>query len=161
VGDVLAFTRLANPVALDRSRQNHCRLARCFNGGLVGCVNLDGIVSAERQLLQLLVGQMLDHVEQLRVGTPEMLSNVLAGFDRVLLILAVDDLAHAFDQQAVVILLEQRVPLAAPDDLDDVPACAAEGGLELLDDLAVAANGTIEALQIAIDDEDQVVELLA
>jgi len=33
--------------------------------------------------------------------------------------------------------------------------------LELLDDLAVAAHGTIEALQVAVDDEDQVVEFLA
>ena len=33
--------------------------------------------------------------------------------------------------------------------------------LELLDDLAVAAHRTVEALQVAVDDEDQVVELLA
>ena len=34
-------------------------------------------------------------------------------------------------------------------------------GLELLDDLAVAAHRAVEALQVAVDDEDQVVELLA
>ena len=51
--------------------------------------------------------------------------------------------------------------LRAPDHLDDVPAGAAEGRLELLDDLAVAADRTVEALQVAVDDEDQVVELLA
>ena len=33
--------------------------------------------------------------------------------------------------------------------------------LELLDDLAVAAHRTVEALQVAVDDEDQVVERLA
>src|SRR5262249_6870422 len=32
---------------------------------------------------------------------------------------------------------------------------------ELLDDLAVAADRTVEPLQVAVDDEDQVVELLA
>ncbi len=48
-----------------------------------------------------------------------------------------------------------------PDHLDHVPARTAEGGLELLDDLAVAAHRTVEALQVAVDDEDQVVELLA
>ena len=36
-----------------------------------------------------------------------------------------------------------------------------EGRLELLDDLAVAADGTVEALQVAVDDERQVVEPLA
>ena len=68
------------------------------------------------------------------------LPDVVAGLDGVLLILAVDDLAHALDEQAVVILLEERVPLAAPDHLDDVPAGAAEDRLELLDDLPVAAH---------------------
>src|SRR5205807_9701380 len=41
------------------------------------------------------------------------------------------------------------------------PAGAAKIAFELLDDLAVAAHGTVEALQVAIDDEDQVVELFA
>src|ERR687889_2069981 len=49
----------------------------------------------------------------------------------------------------------------SPDDLDDVPAGSAEVGLELLDDLAVAADRAVEALQVAVDDEDEVVEALA
>ena len=53
------------------------------------------------------------------------------------------------------------IPLATPDDLDDVPAGAAEDRLELLDDLAVAAHRAVEALQVAVDDEGQVVEPLA
>ena len=60
-----------------------------------------------------------------------------------------------------MILLEQVVPFGAPEHLDDVPAGAAEDRLELLDDLAVAADRTVEPLQVAVDDEDQVVELLA
>ena len=49
----------------------------------------------------------------------------------------------------------------APDDLDDVPAGAAEQRFEFLDDLAVAAHRAVEALEIAVDDPDQVVEILA
>ena len=128
---------------------------------LVGVVDLDRIVAAERHLLQLVVRQVLDHVEQPRVGAPEVLAHVGAGRDGVLLVLAVDDLAHALDEQAVAILREQRIPLAAPDDLDDVPAGAAERRFELLDDLAVAAHRAVEPLQVAVDDEDEVVELLA
>ena len=104
---------------------------------------------------------MLDHVEQPRIGAPEVLADVGARFDGVLLILAVDDLAHALDEQAVAVLGEQRIPLAAPDHLDDVPAGAAERRFELLDDLAVAAHRAVEPLQVAVDDEDQVVELFA
>ena len=49
----------------------------------------------------------------------------------------------------------------APDQLDDVPAGAAEGGFQFVDDLSVAAYWTIQTLKIAVDDEDQVVELFA
>ena len=161
VRDVLAFAGLAEPVALDRARQDHRRRALVLDRRLVGVVDLDRIVAAERHLLQLVVGQVLDHVEQPRIGAPEVLADVGARLDRVLLILAVDDLAHALDEQAVAILGEQRIPLAAPDGLDDVPAGAAERRLELLDDLAVAADRAVEPLQVAVDDEDQVVELLA
>jgi hypothetical protein len=40
-------------------------------------------------------------------------------------------------------------------------AGAAEHRLQFLDDLAVATHRAIEALQVAVDDEDQVIELLA
>src|SRR4030095_17266192 len=60
--------------------------------------------------------------------------------------------------QAVVVLLEQRIPFRAPEHLDNVPSGSAERCLELLDDVSVATDRTIEALQIAVDDEDQVVE---
>ena len=62
-----------------------------------------------------------------------MLANVLAGHHGVLLILAVDDFAHALDEQAVLVLGQQRVPVVAPDDLDDVPAGAAEDALPALE----------------------------
>ena len=91
----------------------------------------------------------------------EMLADVGAGFDSVLLIVAVERVRHARDQQPFVVVREQRIPVVAPDDLDDVPAGAAKRRFELLDDLAVAAHWAIEPLQIAIDDEDQIVELLA
>ena len=48
----------------------------------------------------------------------------------------------------------------APDDLDDVRTGAPEERLQLLNDLAVAADGTAEALEVAVDDEHQVAESL-
>jgi hypothetical protein len=90
-----------------------------------------------------------------------MLAHVGAALDRVLLVLPVHDLAQPPHEQAVGVALEQRIPVTAPDALDDVPAGAAEHGFQLLDDLAVAAHRPVEALQVAVDDEDQVVELLA
>src|SRR5215470_9183407 len=90
-----------------------------------------------------------------------MFAEIGARFGRVFLPLAVDDLAHAFDEQSFAILGEQRIPIAAPDHFDDVPSRAPESGLELLDDVAVAANRAVQPLQVAVDDEDQVVESLA
>ncbi len=116
-------------------------------------------MAAETQPFQLLVGEVLHHVEQARVGAEEVLAHVGAVFDGVLLVLAIDDLPHPLREEPVVVGREQRIPVAAPDRLDDVPAGAAEDGLELLDDLPVAAHGAIEPLQVAVDDEDQVVEL--
>ena len=55
----------------------------------------------------------------------------------------------------------RRIPIAAPDHFDDVPSGAAEDRFQFLDDLAVAAHRAVEALQVAVDDENQVVESLA
>ena len=95
MGDVLAFARLAEAVALDRARQDDGRLPGGLDRRLVGVVHLHRIVAAEAKPLQLFVRQMLDHVEQPRIGAEEVLAHVGAVFDRVLLILAVDDLPHA------------------------------------------------------------------
>ena len=161
VGDVLAFARFAQAVALDRAREDDGRLPLGLGRVLVGVVDLRRIVPAEPQPLQLVVRQVLDHVEQPRIGAEEVLAEVGAGLDGVLLVLAVHDFAHALGEQAVVVLGQERIPVAAPDHLDHVPAGAAEARFELLDDLAVAAHRAVEALQVAVDDQDQVVELLA
>ena len=52
-----------------------------------------------------------------------------------------------------MVVCQQAVPLAAPDDLDYVPTRAAEEGLELLNDLAVTANRSIKTLQVGVHDK--------
>ncbi|MNZ88474.1 hypothetical protein D3C78_1073680 [compost metagenome] len=90
-----------------------------------------------------------------------MFTHERAVFGFVVLVLAVDDFVHAALQDAVDVLGQQWVPETAPDHFVDVPATATEHAFEFLDDLAVAANRAVEALQVAVDDEDQVVQLLA
>ncbi len=91
----------------------------------------------------------------------EVLAHVRAVARLVRLVLAVNALLHDLDQAPVGVGGEQRIPPRSPHDLDHVPAGAAEVGLELLDDLAVAADRAVEALKVAVDDPDQVVEALA
>src|SRR2546422_8552466 len=103
---------------------------------------------------------MLDHLQQAGVSPEEVLPEVSACLDKIFLVLPIGDLTHAPDEQAVTIVLDERVPVAAPDALDYVPSSAAEDGLEFLNDLAVAADGAVEPLQVAVHDEDQIVEPL-
>src|SRR5690606_5512588 len=95
------------------------------------------------------------------VGAEEVLADVGAGLDGVALELAVDGAVHLLDEHAVDVAGQQLVPAGAPHDLDDVPPGTTEQGFELLDDLAVAAHRAVEALQVAVDDPDEVVESLA
>jgi hypothetical protein len=68
---------------------------------------------------------------------------------------------QALEQHAVRVAREKRIPVGAPQDLDHVPARPDEEPFELLHDRAVAAHRAIQALQVAVDHEDQVVETLA
>ena len=59
-----------------------------------------------------------------------------------------------------MVICEQGVPLATPNDLDYVPACTAEEALELLNDLSVATNRPVQALQVGVHNKGQVVQLV-
>ena len=119
-------------------------------------------MAAAQQLANLFVGQMIHHLEQFGIFAEEMLADVAAGLDGILLVIAVDGFFHALEQQAVLSSLRSSSSQSrAPDHLDDIPAGAAEKRFEFLNDLAVAAHWAIEPLQIAIDDPNQIVEILA
>src|SRR4029077_20286843 len=64
-------------------------------------------------------------------------------------------------QPSRFVAFKERIPVAAPNDLDDIPTGPAKGRLQLLNDLAVAAHWAVESLQIAIDDKNQIVEPFA
>ena len=106
------------------------------------------------------VGPVLDELAGARVAVEEVVPDVGAVVGAEGLVIAVRRLVHEVDEGAVAVGREQRVPAPTPDDLDDVPPGAAELRLELLDDLAVAADGAVEPLQVAVDDEGEVVQLL-
>src|SRR5690606_32539201 len=158
VGDVLA---LAGPgaVALDGLGQDDAGLTLVGGRGVVGSVHLVGIVAAAVELPDFLVGHVLDHLLQFRAGAEEVFADIGPVVGLVVLVVAVNGLFHALLQQAVVVAGQQRIPQAAPDDLDHVPVGAAEVAFQLLDDLAVTPYRAIQTLQVAADDENQVVQL--
>ena len=160
VGDVLPLARFPHPVALHGLGEDDGRLAGVLDRLGIGGVDLVRIVAAAVQAPDVLVGQVRDHLPELRVLPEEVLPGVGPALGLEVLVLAVDRLLHALAQQPLGVEVQQRVPVRAPDHLQHVPPRPAERRLQLLDDLAVAAHRAVEALEVAVDDEDEVVELL-
>ena len=113
------------------------------------------------QLPQLVVGHVLDQLGGFGVAAKEVLAQIGAVHGAEGLVVAVQRFHHELAQLARLVACQQRVPALAPQQLDDVPAGAAEVALQLLDDLAIAAHRAVQALQVAVDDEDQVIQVLA
>src|SRR5579864_3368194 len=151
----------AQAVALDSFGQDDGGPAHVLHGALVGVVDLLRIEAAALQLEDLVVGHVGDQLQRFRIFAEEVLAHKGAIFGLEGLVFAVDALFHALDQHAGVVAGQKRVPAGAPDDLDHVPLGAAEGGFQLVDDLAVAAHRAVKPLQVAVDDEDEIVEFLA
>jgi hypothetical protein len=118
-------------------------------------------VATARQLLDLTVAHVLDHLAQARVRPEEVLAVVGAVLDREGLERAVGVLFIWLTRTPSTSRASSSSHSRPQIDLDDVPAGAAEVRLQLLDDLAVAADRTVELLQVAVDDPGEVVELLA
>ena len=161
VRDVAGLDAGAERPALHGVGEDDRRRAGVLGRGLVRRVDLAVVVAAAAELGEVVVREVLDELLEPRIGPEEMLADVGAAGDRELLELPVERLVHLLDEEAVDVARQEVVPLATPDDLDDVPAGATERRLELLDDLAVAADRAVEPLEVAVDDEGQVVEALA
>ncbi len=161
VRDVLAFARFAKTVALDGARKNDRRRALVIDSRFIRRIDLARIVSAEAQPPQTFIGHGLDKLKQTRITSEEMLANVRARGNDQLLVFAVHQFAHALHQQPFGVAFEDGVPLASPQDLDDVPSSPAKGRFQFLNNLSIPAYRSVKSLQIAVDHEDQIVELFA
>ena len=124
VGRVASFEPDAEGPSLDGVREDHRRRSVLFERELVRGVHLAIVVTTAAEVAKIVVGQVLDHLAQTRIGAEEMLADVCPTFCRVLLKLAIRDAVHLVDEHAVHVAREQLVPLSRPDHLDDVPAGA-------------------------------------
>src|SRR5689334_22206403 len=96
-------------------------------------------LAAAAQVPDVVVAHLGDHLEGARIAAEEILAHVGAVVDLERLVVAVVGVHHELAQRTFLVARQQWIPAAAPDQLDDVPAGAAELAFELLDDLAVAA----------------------
>ena len=118
-------------------------------------------MSAALKCPDLLVGLVRNESCGARIAAEEVLPDERAVLALEGLVVAILRLVHQCHERAVFIGGKQGIPTAAPHHLDDVPPRTAEDRLKFLNDLAVAANRAVEALQIAVHHEGQVVEVLA
>src|ERR1700722_13540046 len=77
------------------------------------------------------------------------------------LVFSVDAFRHALQQQPAVVMTQQGIPLGSPKTFDYIPTGTEVVGFKLVDDPVIPANWTVEALKIAVDDEDQIVQMFA
>src|SRR4030095_6836934 len=104
---------------------------------------------------------MFDQLAQTRIRPEEEFAAIGSVSSRKLLVGAIHRVVHLLEQDSIHVPLEQVVPLASPDDFDYVPTGAAENHLQFLNDLPISTHGSIQALQVAVHYEDQIIEPLA
>ena len=160
VGCVAALKVRTQGVTLDRLGEDHRGLPLVFHRSPVGPVDLPVVVAAALEVPDLAIADVGHQRLGPRVTAEEVLPNVGSVVGLVGLEVAVGRGVHQIDQGAVGIGLQQGVPLAAPHHLDHVPAGTPKEGFQFLNDLAVAAHRSIEALQVAVHHEGQVVQAL-
>ena len=161
VGDVHRLAGGAQAIALDRLGEDHRRLALVRARRVIRRIDLVRVVAAAVEVPDVLVGQARHQLAGFLVLAEELVARVGAAEGLVVLVFAVERFHHQVTQLAAGVARQQRIPVAAPQQLDHVPARAAEHAFEFLHDLAVAAHRAIKTLQVAVDHEHQVVQALA
>ena len=154
VGDVLRLARFAHAVALHGLGEDHGRLALVIDRRVIGRVHLVRVVATAVPGRQMSSSDQLATISlQLRILAEELLAHKGTVTRLEGLVFTIHAFVHAFAQQAEAGRAPATDPVAAPDEFEHIPAGAAERGFQFLDDFAVAAHRSVEALQVAVDHE--------
>ena len=161
MGGHFALTGATHSVAFFGVCQDDCWLAHVIGGRSISSVNFDEVMPAAFQAVDLVISHPLCQFCELFVLSKECVAIKAAIFCGEGLHLSVDRVCKSSCQGARDIAGKQTIPIATPNELDDVPACAGKEFFELVDDSTVTAHRAIQALKIAIDYPDQIVEAFA
>ena len=162
MGGVSSCKGLPETVSLDRSNENHRRLAFVRRGLCISSVELGEVVPTHigAQSFEFIVRQVA-HKRSEAVGVEQVLADGRSVGGHDALLIAVHQPVEPTSEQTLCVPGEQVVPGTAPKHLDDVPPCATEATLELLDDLRVASNRAVKSLKIAVHGHHDVVQAFA
>ena len=146
-------------VALDGADDDDRGLAFVGRGLCISGVQFDKIVTAEvsAERFKIVVAPSFDQRGQ-HIGVEQFLSDGGAVGGEDALLITINQRFKASGQCTRGVLGKQPVPRRAPEDLDDVPACAAVPPFKLLYDLRIPTNGAVQPLEVAVHRHDDVVE---
>ena len=157
----LSLTSLSHAIAFFGVCQYDSGLTSMCSSCSIGSVDFHQIVAATFEPVNLFVGQALRELRELRVLSEECLSVKAPVFGRKGLHLSIHGAGKSFDQRPVCVACKQSIPVAAPNEFDDVPTRATKQFFQLVNDATIAAYRTIQSLQIAVDHPDQIVQAFA
>ena len=88
-----------------------------------------------------------------RIATEEVIAHKLSIFCLISLEISIWSLVHQINECTLVIHCKEWIPLATPDNFDDIPTCTRKESLKFLNDLSITAHRTIKALQVTINNK--------
>src|SRR5699024_11867288 len=113
---------------------------------IVGSVNLAVVVTTTAQRPNLVIGHVFNQLQGALIAAEDLLAHISAVVGLESLVVTIRSCVHDVDKCAILVCFEQLVPCATPNDLGDVPASAAEEGLQLLDNLGVTTHRAVKTL---------------
>ena len=126
MGCILRLPGVSHAITLNGLRQDHRRLPGMFRGCMIGRINFVRIVAATVKPINVIVAEVLDHLQQLRIFGEKIIPYVLATLCFEVLIFAVHCGIHSTLHQALTVFREQRIPMPPPHHFDDIPTSTPE-----------------------------------
>jgi len=154
----LALPGAAHAIAFFSVRQNHGGLTLVAGGCGVGCMDFYQVMATAFEPVNLIVCHALCKACQFFVLAKKSVAVKPAIFGCKGLHLAINRVGKSLGQCPGDIARKQAVPVAAPHQLDDVPASPCKQFFKFVNDAAVAAYRPVKPLKVAVNDPDHVVE---
>ena len=158
VSDVFTFSGIAHAIPFNGMGQDNGRFAFGLLRFFQCSKDFLRIVTTAVQSPDLLVSPVGNQRGGFRIFTEEVLANVRAIFGFEGLVVTVNGFVHQLNQLTAGVFTQQLIPTTAPDNLDNVPAGTGEDTFQLVNDFAVTGDRAVQTLQVAVDDEDQVIQ---
>src|SRR5690606_6746757 len=126
------------------------------NRSIKGGIHLVGIMATTIKAPNFLIAHAADHLKQFGVLAKKVFAHISTIIGLIGLVFTIYGFFHDTTQNTFFVASQQRIPVTAPNQLNDIPATATEITLQFLDDFAITTNRAIKTLQVAVDHKNKV-----